>query len=143
MYINIDIMYCCFRWIEYSNSENLVQKVTKKTSSQVYNLFIHTDSIDTENTGNHCILTPFSFLGRAAHCDAVKWAMSEYDDAGEGLVVLHGGRRDAVQAAADGEDLARGISARDRAERRAPRHVVLRRGGGVFVGAGDAIFGLG
>ena len=46
------------------NSAILAQKVTKKTSSQVYNSVMHTLSIYTENTGNHCILTPFSFLIR-------------------------------------------------------------------------------
>ena len=44
------------------NSEKFVPNVTKKTSNQVYNSVMHTLSIYTENTGNHCILTPFSFL---------------------------------------------------------------------------------
>ena len=48
------------------NSEKFVPNVTKKTSSQVYNSVMHTLSIYTENTGNHCILTPFSFLRGAA-----------------------------------------------------------------------------
>ena len=48
------------------NSEKFVPNVTKKTSSLVYNSVMYTLSIYTENTGNHCILTPFSFLRGAA-----------------------------------------------------------------------------
>ena len=48
------------------NYDILGQKVTKKTSSQVYNSVMHSLSINTENTGNHCILTPFSILRGAA-----------------------------------------------------------------------------
>ena len=48
------------------NYDILGQKVTKKTSSQVYNWVMHVTSIHTENNGNHRILTPFSFLKGAA-----------------------------------------------------------------------------